>query len=67
VPGPIALGLALIAAFLLVESKYAVALSVFRRRQLHAANLVMLPMLAVLFALWFVPDALHAARAGLRS
>jgi EmrB/QacA subfamily drug resistance transporter len=54
---PMAFGASLIAAFTLVESRYAkvplVPLSIFRRRRLRTANLVVVMLYAALFAMWF--------------
>ena len=54
---PLALAVALISAFLLVEARFAeaplVPLSIFRRSQLRAANLVVVLMYAALFAMFF--------------
>jgi EmrB/QacA subfamily drug resistance transporter len=55
--GPIAAGVALLAAFVLVEGRFArmplVPLAIFRRSQLRAANLVVLLMYGALFATFF--------------
>jgi EmrB/QacA subfamily drug resistance transporter len=55
--GPLSAGIALLALFVLVEGRYSraplVPLSIFRMRQLRAANLVVLLMYSALFALWF--------------
>ena len=54
---PLAIGLALLAGFVLVEANVAriplVPLSIFRHRQLRAANLVVLLMYAASFPAWF--------------
>jgi EmrB/QacA subfamily drug resistance transporter len=54
---PLAAGLALIGAFAYVEARVAQAplipLSIFRLRQLRAANLVVVLMYAALFSMWF--------------
>ena len=55
--GPLAAGLALLAAFVFVEARVAreplIPLSIFRHAQLRAANLVMLLMYAANFPAWF--------------
>jgi EmrB/QacA subfamily drug resistance transporter len=55
--GPIAAGLALIAMFAFVEGRVArsplVPLSIFRLRELSAANLVVLLLYAAVFSMWF--------------
>jgi MFS family permease len=55
--GPIAAGAILIGAFLFVEGRVAraplVPLSIFRLRELRAANLVVMLLYAALFAMWF--------------
>jgi EmrB/QacA subfamily drug resistance transporter len=55
--GPIALGLLLLAAFLLVEGHFSKAplmpLSIFRLRQLRAANVVVLLLYSAVFVMWF--------------
>jgi EmrB/QacA subfamily drug resistance transporter len=55
--GPIAAGALLIGAFLFVEGRVAhaplVPLSIFRLRDLRAANLVVMLLYAALFAMWF--------------
>jgi EmrB/QacA subfamily drug resistance transporter len=54
---PLALGVGLIAAFAVVEARFAlvplVPLSIFRLRRLRAANLVVVLLYAALFAMWF--------------
>jgi EmrB/QacA subfamily drug resistance transporter len=54
---PLAAGAALLAAFALVEGRFAraplVPLSIFRLPQLRAANLVVILMYAAFFAMWF--------------
>jgi EmrB/QacA subfamily drug resistance transporter len=55
--GPLAAGVALLGAFLLVEARFAqaplVPLSVFRAGQLRIANLIVILLYAALFPLWF--------------
>jgi EmrB/QacA subfamily drug resistance transporter len=55
--GPLAAGVALLAAFVLVESKLAKAplmpLGIFRLRLLRSANLVILLLYSAIFAMWF--------------
>ncbi|HEX3909797.1 MAG TPA: MFS transporter [Solirubrobacteraceae bacterium] len=54
---PLAIGLALLAAFAFVEGRVALAplvpLSIFRRKRLRAANLVMFLLYSAVFAMWF--------------
>jgi EmrB/QacA subfamily drug resistance transporter len=56
--GPIALGVALLAAFAVIEGRLAsaplVPLGVFRRRQLRTANGVVLLFSAALFPMWYL-------------
>ena len=56
--GPIALGLALLAAFVLIEGRLApaplVPLRVFASRTLRSANIVVLLFSAALFPMWFI-------------
>jgi EmrB/QacA subfamily drug resistance transporter len=55
--GPIAAGVFLLAAFLVVEGRFAraplVPLSIFRRGQLRIANLVVVLLYAAFFPVWF--------------
>ena len=55
---PIAVGVALLAAFLVHEGRIARAplmpLSIFRLRQLRSANLVILLLYSAVFAMWFI-------------
>jgi predicted MFS family arabinose efflux permease len=55
--GPLAAGLVLLAAFVYVEGRVALAplvpLSIFRRKRLRAANLVMFLLYSAVFAMWF--------------
>jgi Na+/melibiose symporter-like transporter len=55
--GPLAAGLTLLAAFVYVEGRVALAplvpLSIFRRKRLRAANLVMFLLYSAVFAMWF--------------
>jgi len=55
--GPLAAGLALLAAFVYVEGKVALAplipLSIFRRSRLRTANLVIFLSYSAVFAMWF--------------
>src|SRR5437588_264612 len=55
--GPLAAGLVLLAAFLLVEARFApaplVPLSIFRHGRLRAANLVVVLLYAAFFPVWF--------------
>jgi EmrB/QacA subfamily drug resistance transporter len=57
VAAPLAAGVALLAAFLVVEGRIATAplvpLSIFRSAQLRSANLVVLLLYAALFPVWF--------------
>jgi EmrB/QacA subfamily drug resistance transporter len=55
--GPIALGLVLLAAFLLLEARISKAplmpLGIFRLKRLRAANLVVLALYSGIFVMWF--------------
>ncbi|HTA04776.1 MAG TPA: MFS transporter, partial [Solirubrobacteraceae bacterium] len=55
--GPLAIGLTLLLAFVFVEGRVALAplvpLSIFRRRRLRAANIVIFLLYSAVFAMWF--------------